>query len=113
MPYSATEDQVREFFAGYEVNAVHFVYEPDGRPSGLVSTDHYSLLMNNLAWPCMLACIVIMLQLGIFSDAMTSYLPSYQSQGFAVFSSREDALKVRDRMLNNKSIMISSVLLLF
>jgi len=28
---------VLEFFAGYNVNEIAFVYEPDGRPSGLVS----------------------------------------------------------------------------
>jgi hypothetical protein len=27
---------VLDFFAGYNVNEVAFVYEPDGRPSGLV-----------------------------------------------------------------------------
>lgn len=37
LPYTTSEAQVLEFFAGYNVNEVAFVYEPDGRPSGLVS----------------------------------------------------------------------------
>lgn len=35
-PYTTSEQQVLDFFAGYNVNEVAFVYEPDGRPSGLV-----------------------------------------------------------------------------
>eukprot|EP00878_Enallax_costatus_P011916 GHUV01012440.1.p1 GENE.GHUV01012440.1~~GHUV01012440.1.p1 ORF type:complete len:351 (+),score=95.24 GHUV01012440.1:408-1460(+) len=35
LPYTTSEAQVLEFFAGYNVNEVAFVYEPDGRPSGL------------------------------------------------------------------------------
>lgn len=35
-PYTTSEQQVLEFFSGYNVQEVAFVYEPDGRPSGLV-----------------------------------------------------------------------------
>lgn len=35
LPYSATEEQIREFFRDFSVTRVAFVYEPDGRPSGL------------------------------------------------------------------------------
>lgn len=35
LPYTTSEQQVLDFFAGYNVNEVAFVYEPDGRPSGL------------------------------------------------------------------------------
>lgn len=37
LPYSTTEDDIRTFFAAYNVKEVAFVKEPDGRPSGLVS----------------------------------------------------------------------------
>lgn len=35
LPYTTSEQQVLDFFAGYNVQEVAFVYEPDGRPSGL------------------------------------------------------------------------------
>lgn len=38
LPYSTSEREIRDFFAGYEVKGIRFVFEPDGRPSGLVST---------------------------------------------------------------------------
>jgi hypothetical protein len=37
LPYTASSHQIYDFFAGFNVNEVAFVYEPDGRPSGLVS----------------------------------------------------------------------------
>jgi hypothetical protein len=37
LPYITTEQQILEFFQGFNVSSVAFVYEPDGRPSGLVS----------------------------------------------------------------------------
>lgn len=36
LPYTTTEQQILEFFNGFNVSSVAFVYEPDGRPSGLV-----------------------------------------------------------------------------
>lgn len=38
LPYSTSEKDIIDFFEGYPVLEVAFVYEPDGRPSGLVST---------------------------------------------------------------------------
>lgn len=35
LPYTTTEAEVRAFFDGFNVSNVQFVYEPDGRPSGL------------------------------------------------------------------------------
>ncbi|GAX83407.1 hypothetical protein CEUSTIGMA_g10832.t1 [Chlamydomonas eustigma] len=35
LPYAATERQIRDFFNGQIVKTVRFVFEPDGRPSGL------------------------------------------------------------------------------
>lgn len=35
LPYSTTEQQIVEFFTGYQIKKIAFVYEPDGRPSGL------------------------------------------------------------------------------
>lgn len=37
LPYATTEQAIREFFSDLELASVRFVYEPDGRPSGLVS----------------------------------------------------------------------------
>lgn len=37
LPYTTSEEQIRKFFEGFAVKTVAFVYEPDGRPSGLVS----------------------------------------------------------------------------
>lgn len=37
LPYSTTEQEIYDFFVGYEVRKVAFVLESDGRPSGLVS----------------------------------------------------------------------------
>jgi len=37
LPYTATEQQILSFFEGFNLVRVAFVYEPDGRPSGLVS----------------------------------------------------------------------------
>ncbi|KXZ50577.1 hypothetical protein GPECTOR_16g752 [Gonium pectorale] len=42
LPYSATEDDIRQFFAPYELKGVSFVYEPDGRPSGLAFAEFVS-----------------------------------------------------------------------
>lgn len=42
LPYSTTEQQILDFFAGYEVQRVAFVYEPDGRPSGLAFAEFSS-----------------------------------------------------------------------
>jgi hypothetical protein len=39
LPYNTSEQQIYEFFEGFKVGKVAFVYEPDGRPSGLVSDD--------------------------------------------------------------------------
>jgi hypothetical protein len=36
LPYAVSEAQIVEFFAGFAVKSVAFVFEPDGRPSGLV-----------------------------------------------------------------------------
>ena len=36
LPYSTTDQQVRDFFLGQNIKDVKFVFEPDGRPSGLV-----------------------------------------------------------------------------
>ncbi len=36
LPYNVTEEQIREFFSGFEISSIKFVHEPDGRPSGLV-----------------------------------------------------------------------------
>lgn len=36
-PYSTSDKDIIDFFAEYTVIEVAFVYEPDGRPSGLVS----------------------------------------------------------------------------
>lgn len=36
LPYSCTEQDIKNFFAGFDVNKVAWVSEPDGRPSGLV-----------------------------------------------------------------------------
>lgn len=36
LPYSTTEQEIYDFFVGYEVRKVAFVLESDGRPSGLV-----------------------------------------------------------------------------
>lgn len=35
LPYSTTEQQIFDFFSGFKMTKVAFVYEPDGRPSGL------------------------------------------------------------------------------
>lgn len=35
LPYSTTEQEIYDFFNGYEVRKVAFVLESDGRPSGL------------------------------------------------------------------------------
>ncbi|KAG1672723.1 hypothetical protein FOA52_005201 [Chlamydomonas sp. UWO 241] len=35
LPYDTNEASVRSFFADYSLESVKFVYEPDGRPSGL------------------------------------------------------------------------------
>lgn len=35
LPYSTSEKDIIDFFEGYPVSEVAFVYEPDGRPSGL------------------------------------------------------------------------------
>eukprot|EP00210_Caulerpa_lentillifera_P008003 g7642.t1 len=35
LPYSTTEQEIYDFFTGYEVRKVAFVLESDGRPSGL------------------------------------------------------------------------------
>jgi len=35
LPYSTTEQQILQFFGDFKVQCVRFVYEPDGRPSGL------------------------------------------------------------------------------
>ena len=37
LPYTTVEQQLLDFFKGYSVKQIAFVYEPDGRPSGLVS----------------------------------------------------------------------------
>ena len=37
LPYSTTKEQIFEFFSEYALLGVGFVYEPDGRASGLVS----------------------------------------------------------------------------
>ena len=37
LPYTTVEQQLLDFFKGYNVLKIAFVYEPDGRPSGLVS----------------------------------------------------------------------------
>jgi hypothetical protein len=37
LPYTTVEQQLLDFFKGYSVKKIAFVYEPDGRPSGLVS----------------------------------------------------------------------------
>ncbi|KAG2488109.1 hypothetical protein HYH03_013258 [Edaphochlamys debaryana] len=42
LPYSATEEDIRQFFAPYELKTVSFVYEPDGRPSGLAFAEFVS-----------------------------------------------------------------------
>ncbi|GLC42385.1 hypothetical protein PLESTB_000652500 [Pleodorina starrii] len=42
LPYSASEDDIRQFFAPYELKSVSFVYEPDGRPSGLAFAEFVS-----------------------------------------------------------------------
>lgn len=42
LPYSATEDDIRGFFSPYELKTVSFVYEPDGRPSGLAFAEFVS-----------------------------------------------------------------------
>jgi hypothetical protein len=36
LPYTTTDAQIAEFFEGYSMKQVSFVYDPDGRPSGLV-----------------------------------------------------------------------------
>lgn len=36
LPYATTEQAIRDFFSEFAVVSVRFVYEPDGRPSGLV-----------------------------------------------------------------------------
>lgn len=36
LPYSTTEQEIYDFFTGYEIRKVAFVLESDGRPSGLV-----------------------------------------------------------------------------
>lgn len=36
LPYSTSEAEILEFFSNYSVTEIAFVYEPDGRPSGLV-----------------------------------------------------------------------------
>lgn len=35
LPYSTSDEQVAKFFEGFKIKRVAFVYEPDGRPSGL------------------------------------------------------------------------------
>lgn len=35
LPYNTTEEAIRKFFAGFQIEEINFVYEPDGRPSGL------------------------------------------------------------------------------
>ena len=44
LPYTASSHQIYQFFAGFNLNEVAFVYEPDGRPSGLVSRRRLLLL---------------------------------------------------------------------
>jgi hypothetical protein len=49
-PYTTSEQQVLDFFAGYNVNEVAFVYEPDGRPSGLVRIGSEELVQLCSVW---------------------------------------------------------------
>ncbi|KAG2452074.1 hypothetical protein HYH02_003110 [Chlamydomonas schloesseri] len=42
LPYTATEDDIRNFFAPYDLKGISFVYEPDGRPSGLAFAEFVS-----------------------------------------------------------------------
>ena len=42
LPYSTTKEQSFDFFKEYALLDVGFVYEPDGRASGLVSSYLYS-----------------------------------------------------------------------
>ena len=53
LPYSATEQDIRNFFDGFEILGVHWVSEPDGRPSGLVRVRETGRPMARLTrvWP--------------------------------------------------------------
>jgi hypothetical protein len=52
LPYTTAEQQLLEFFKGYNVKNIAFVYEPDGRPSGLVRP-HASAPGHPPRWHCM------------------------------------------------------------
>lgn len=51
LPYTTVEQQITDFFDGYAVKQVSFVYDPDGRPSGLVSP-FYAQIMSLLMIDC-------------------------------------------------------------
>jgi hypothetical protein len=58
LPYSTSENDIHNFFSGFQLTDVAFVYEPDGRPSGLVSGT-YTIVTELLgrsmpAWPSMM-----------------------------------------------------------
>jgi len=49
LPYSTSEAEILEFFSNYSVTEIAFVYEPDGRPSGLVRAGGGGLTQRCLA----------------------------------------------------------------
>lgn len=52
LPYTTVEKQILDFFQGYSVKQISFVYDPDGRPSGLVSSQQSAVHKPSvLAWP--------------------------------------------------------------
>ncbi len=65
---------MRDFFQGQTIMSVKFVYEPDGRPSGLVSNHAHSL-----------------------GHGLSPRAPdelNHPLQAFAEFESKDEALKV-------------------
>ena len=90
LPYTTSTPQVEEFFAGYIVKSVAFVYEPDGRPSGLVSDANHEFIVRPgpsgaLQQQCDEGPVWLLVLMSLV------WLP----QAFAEFESKEDALKVR------------------
>lgn len=42
LPYSTTRQEILDFFTGYQLRKVEFVFDPDGRPSGLAFAEFES-----------------------------------------------------------------------
>lgn len=120
LPYSTSEKDIVEFFAEYPVSEVAFVYEPDGRPSGLVSGRSSGLVEQ--AGPGSLRrrgrAVYHLRHVRKLSNPSRDSRPCILSawlchplswcpfllQAFAEFATREDALKVGHSSLQNSNV---------